>query len=857
MQTIYLDISNKGVMPTIYAKQGDVGRKFLCIISDSGLPYEIPADATVSVLYQNLKDTNAGSASAVDVIGNSVEVILDSAITSVSGDGILCLTISYKNGDEISTWNIPYSVDPKPGVQPINPESPIWKQKAVLYTKQSLTESQKEQARKNIDAVKTPAKITKELFFFGEHDDFQAFGSQRIYKIAGQQVWLNSPTDFDFRVRFNITRNIGQVEEYEFTKSDCTIIETVQGKKHWQFSAYVSGTPSLVLTVANGIDPGSFESEPYCSFIYPSDLENYSVEFFKLSKTEQELNLVTSVNGIKADEYGNVTIETGGSSTQEEVYVLSPGETVENAPKDVKIVINPNEEAPAYVQTVNGIAPDKNGNVVVSGGGSGGGAQSDWNAAEGEPGHILNRTHYKLEEDVELASGNYTSALTEFGVYGCPVAYHTSWEPPRPNEFVISFDGVEYRGLIPSTVTGLGTLAGNFAMLNALLGKNTFENTGEPFLAYVGETSNAIVFTMDTSPTSHEIKIAYFNFALKKLDRDFLPDSVANWNAANGEAGYVQNRTHWIEFTSEVVLPKKEYYNMAFEEYGWILSGNVEGDEALDEIQLVEGETYVVTYKGTVYECVCKLYDVDGEQRPYLGNKYLLNGSEDTREPFAVETGCITIAETVSEYVSIGIEYMKESVRKLPEKFLPETAVLKKDIAQLSKVEWLPVREEHTGPEVLFDINISDYTSGAYDLTTKHGIGDLPLEIGMTVKVLFDNVEYQCTVNASKNPSIVPWWLGDGSINSNISGTTESTGEPFLLIRRKSYSDLLLYGMEAGNHTMSMIAETTQLVPVPMPEEFLPASVDGVVIRSSTEGSAKKFKLTVDDSGNITATELT
>ena len=548
-------------------------------------------------------------------------------------------------------------------------------------------------------------------------------------------------------------------------------------------------------------------------------------------------------------------MEDGILEANKEVYILENGESVEDAPVDAKIIVDPNEEAPTYVQTVNGIAPDKNGNVVVSGGGSGG-AQSDWNAKEGEPGHVLNRTHYKLEEDVELASGNYTSALTEFGVYGCPVAYHTSWEPPRPNEFVISFDGVEYRGLIPSTVTGLGTLAGNFAMLNALLGTNTFENTGEPFLAYVGETSNAIVFTMDTSPTSHEIKIAYFNFALKKLDRDFLPDSVANWNASNGEAGYVQNRTHWIEFTSEVVLPKKEYYNMAFEEYGWILSGNVEGDEALDEMQLVEGETYVVTYKGTVYECVCKLYDVDGEQRPYLGNKYLLNGGEDTREPFAVETGCITIAETVSEYVSIGIEHMKESVRKLPEKFLPETAVLKKDIAQLSKVEWLPVREEHTESEVLFDIAFSITSASTnYNLNTNHGIASLPIEAGMSVKVLFNGVEYVCTAVPSNN-SLFSWWLGDGSKNSNATGVTESTGEPFLLMARKS-DGLPMLRTVVGDHTMSMIAETTQIVPVPMPEEFLPASVDCVVIRSSTEGSTKKFKLTVDDSGNITATELT
>lgn len=28
MQTIYLDISNKCIIPTIHAKQGDVGRKY-------------------------------------------------------------------------------------------------------------------------------------------------------------------------------------------------------------------------------------------------------------------------------------------------------------------------------------------------------------------------------------------------------------------------------------------------------------------------------------------------------------------------------------------------------------------------------------------------------------------------------------------------------------------------------------------------------------------------------------------------------------------------------------------------------------------------------------------------------------
>lgn len=42
-----------------------------------------------------------------------------------------------------------------------------------------------------------------------------------------------------------------------------------------------------------------------------------------------------------------------------------------------------------------------------------------------------------------------------------------------------------------------------------------------------------------------------------------------------------------------------------------------------------------------------------------------------------------------------------------------------------------------------------------------------------------------------------------------------------------------------------------------MPEGYLPESVESVIIRSSTANSTKKFKLTVDDSGTVTATELT
>ena len=43
----------------------------------------------------------------------------------------------------------------------------------------------------------------------------------------------------------------------------------------------------------------------------------------------------------------------------------------------------------------------------------------------------------------------------------------------------------------------------------------------------------------------------------------------------------------------------------------------------------------------------------------------------------------------------------------------------------------------------------------------------------------------------------------------------------------------------------------------PRNEEFAKRAGADVVIQSSTSGSTKKFKITVDDSGTLTATEVT
>lgn len=119
MQTIYLDISNKGVIPCITAKQSEVGRKFLAVITDNGVPYNIPADSLLSVWYEG--DTDAGNYSSIkeksafSIDGNKVTVELVAQMLFRPGNGELCLSITHGDGGETNTWNIPYYVEYKPG----------------------------------------------------------------------------------------------------------------------------------------------------------------------------------------------------------------------------------------------------------------------------------------------------------------------------------------------------------------------------------------------------------------------------------------------------------------------------------------------------------------------------------------------------------------------------------------------------------------------------------------------------------------------------------------------------------------------------------------------------------------------
>ena len=123
----------------------------------------------------------------------------------------------------------------------------------------------------------------------------------------------------------------------------------------------------------------------------------------------------------------------------------------------------------------------------------------------------------------------------------------------------------------------------------------------------------------------------------------------------------------------------------------------------------------------------------------------------------------------------------------------------------------------------------------------------LEIAEGQTYTVNWDGTEYECVCSISNGTMLV---LG----NLSIMGAGNDTGEPFLYSGSNAGSGFGTLDTSAS-HTISV--KTTVETVTPMAEEFLPSEVNELIMNSSTPDSTKKFKITVDDSGTLKATEVT
>lgn len=234
----------------------------------------------------------------------------------------------------------------------------------------------------------------------------------------------------------------------------------------------------------------------------------------------------------------------------------------------------------------------------------------------------------------------------------------------KDKTYTVNYNGVDYESTA-QLMEGDGTTVTVLGNIGAVLGSG---DNGQPFILMIlppemfAQMGVGGMFMPLDGATSVTLSIKSEVEKIKKLDNKFID---AEWIAKHSK--------------SEVVL------------YDDTLTIDSIGMLGLEEIlfNAVEGKKYEITYNGTIYNCVGKLYEENEQTQVALGNlslrikdAYGTPAGPDTGEPFLffiVNTdstkGTIIISTIRGTDVSILVVEKTEVTNKLPYKFNTEPII--------------------------------------------------------------------------------------------------------------------------------------------------------------------------------------
>lgn len=276
--------------------------------------------------------------------------------------------------------------------------------------------------------------------------------------------------------------------------------------------------------------------------------------------------IVQTVNGVAPDENGNVNVTVPGSGG--------------------------NVDLTGYVKSVNGIAPDKNGNVVLPGGSGESGGVTSWNDLTDKPFYtgdpveteVFNLSTALFQDDEPVWEQQEQIDDTTYLWRSYPYALGKVFEVGK--EYTVVIDGVEHK-----TTAIDGTTVDGQPGPEVALGDTEFFGTDS-----VPETFKYAIIEIDAFEDTYfnifykgesapkEFRVLGIKPEIVKIDPKYLPD---------GGVGYVTDGEYGVlrECTVEITGIGDDVWG---DEYK-ILSSN---------LVLAAGETYRVTVNGVVYERV-------------------------------------------------------------------------------------------------------------------------------------------------------------------------------------------------------------------------------------------------------------
>lgn len=326
----------------------------------------------------------------------------------------------------------------------------------------------------------------------------------------------------------------------------------------------------------------------------------------------------------------------------------------------------------------------------------GSGAQSDWSAAEGEPGHVLSRTHYedadgtvhKLDNkfiDAEwmatmVAEGEEEEILPErtisFTSKAAMVA-GDSYKLLEGSRYTVYWNGTAY------ACTAALASSGDMVLGNGYYHMTTMQNTGEPFCFTESGGSGYVKKSTATAETFTVRIVKLPDLVPNKLPAEFLPDGIGgnanidvtaevgqtivvkavdeNGKPTAWESADYQERTHWTFSGGGLVLD------------GQTVTFGSDGMGAISgTLDIEAGKTYTVIWDGEEYFCDCMTGYYSGMAIVYIGNPAVV-GLDNNGLPFVIGkvlANGYTMAASLIPNTTHSLAILSTIVNKVPGRYM-------------------------------------------------------------------------------------------------------------------------------------------------------------------------------------------
>lgn len=310
------------------------------------------------------------------------------------------------------------------------------------------------------------------------------------------------------------------------------------------------------------------------------------------------------------------------------------------------------------------------------------------------------------------------------------------------------------------------------------------------------------------------------------------PDYNQNDSTA---ADYIKNRPFYTGDPVETVLVEES--TVSFTNAGGMYSAQIQSN-----VEATAGETYEVTWDGAAYECVC----VDFRNVLFIGNLSIAFGGSDTGEPFLMGinngSGIGIYTKDTSASHTISISASIAEVVQIPDKYISDTfrdVVIAGNPLNWSEDDWtkyyglfqsgklLMINEIGSSDSEGYILSMSYVSRGAHNMSVVSSTGSL----------------YRLMSNNDSEENKFYWApiINLGAFYFQYDETGSYNSEVY---KRLEISDGLKFTTKNANENA-----VSRNVVLEGDKE--------IILSSSTSGSTKKFKITVDDSGTIKATEVT